>query len=259
MLKVVIVTCLPRDMASLCLPELAHRDGIDVGGVVLVTGGETKNRRYYWRKLKKVLKIGLLGAWNGKRIRPWFRKEYEDLKGLCQLHRLPFFEVAQLNGAAMQKLLERLAPDVGLSLGNGFIAERIFSIPKYGFVNVHSEILPQYQNAQSIIWPIYRMDPYSGFTIHEVARKIDAGRILYQKRMPLVIYPKLRDTVYCNKTEIEKLIPGALADVCVNFEHYREKAREQSGGGHYTTPSFWQFLRMVMNNRRLYRRSKGRS
>jgi len=255
-MKAVIVTCLPRDMASLCLPTLAREKEIELTGVILVSGGEVRNRRYFWRKVKKVLKIGLLGAWNGKRIRPWFRKEYDDLGELCEAFKVPFYRVGGLNSVEMEQLLKRLSPELGLSLGNGFIAERIFTIPTRGFINVHSEILPKYQNAQSIIWPIYCMDPYSGFTIHEIARQIDAGRVLYQKRVPLTFYPRLRDTVSINKTEIEQAIPEAVAYVCRNIADLQEHAKEQGKGGHYTTPSFWQFLRMLMNNARLYRRQQ---
>src|SRR3712207_8581825 len=37
---------------------------------------------------------------------------------------------------------------LGLSLGNSYISSRIFTLPTYGMLNIHGEVLPDFQNAQ---------------------------------------------------------------------------------------------------------------
>ena len=58
--------------------------------------------------------------------------------------------------------------DLGLALGNGFIGPSIFTIPCFGMVNIHSEMLPEFRGAQSFIWPIYEGVGWMGFTIHQI-------------------------------------------------------------------------------------------
>ena len=253
MLKVVVVTCGLHGMAANCLPALVGRSSIKVVGVLHAIGSGTSRWRNLWRKFVKVLKIGILGAWNGKRIRSWFGYDHGDLREICQRNGIPFFDIVGLNSAAMVDKISELKPDLGLSLGNGFISQRVFTLPRLGMVNIHSEILPTYQNASRIIWPIYFNDPFTGFTIHEIERKIDAGRILYQRKYPLRFYSTLEETVRRNGAVVDKDIPAALAEVCENIDMLKLSSVQQGVGGSYTTPSIWQFWRMCRNNAKFFR------
>ena len=165
---------------------------------------------------------------------------------------MPYFAGLRQNSVELQERIRTLNADLGLSLGNGFISPKTFTIPEFGMLNVHSEVLPRYQNAQSIIWPIYCNDPFTGFTIHEIERKIDGGRILFQQRTAILFEKTLEMTVRKSRAMVENQIPAALAEVCLHFGDYRSRAAAQSGGCSYTTPSIWQYLRMVRNNRRFY-------
>lgn len=250
MMKVFILCEGESGMASRCLPALVAREGVEVAGVISATPAPRKISR----KLKKVLRIGLLGAINGVRLRKWYRDDEVPLAKLCKEFGVPYFTGLRQNSGELQEKIRTLEVDLGLSLGNGFISPKTFTIPKFGMLNVHSEVLPRYQNAQSIIWPIYCNDPFTGFTIHEIERKIDGGRIFYQKRVPIRFEKSLELTVRKNRRAVEAMIPEALAGVCAHFEEYRAKAVRQEGGTSFTTPSIWSFLRMVRNNRRFYGR-----
>ena len=252
MTNVVVITCSRNGTASNCLPALATHPSVKVVAVFLAKGSGTNKWRHLVRRVRKIVKIGLLGAWNGRRIRPWFRADYGDVESKCRQFQIPFKVIQGLNSASMIEALRDCHADLGVSLGNGYISQKVFSIPKLGMINLHSERLPAYQNAQCIIWPIYCRDPHSGFTIHEIDRKIDTGRILYQRAYDLVFYPTLEETVRRNKVRIEKDIPDAVADVCANIENYQARAQIQGPGNVFTTPSFWQFLRMCRNNRLFY-------
>lgn len=258
-MKIAIITCGRNGTASRCLPALAAQENLEITGVFLAKGGGGNKRRYLIRRIKKIAKIGLLGAWNGVKMRKWYVSEPqpEDIEELCNRLSIPFKVINGLNSQEMKDALAGANADLGLSLGNGFISPTVFTIPKYGMINLHSEILPAYQNAQSIIWPIYCNDPYTGFTIHEIERKIDAGRILYQKKYPLTFFPTLEETVRENKKRVGRDIPQAMAEVCSNFLSYREQAQTQDNPGHYTTPSIWQYWRMCRNNKKFFKAQGG--
>ena len=247
-MKVFILCEGDSGMASRCLPALVACEGVEIAGVISATPVSRKRSRL----IGKVLKIGLLGALNGIRMRKWYADQEMPLKELCERQGVPYVEGLRQNSPELQEYVRQLNADVGLSLGNGFISPKTFTLPRFGMINVHSEILPRYQNAQSIIWPIFCGDPFTGFTIHEIERKIDGGRILCQKKVPIRFERTLEMTVRSNRKIVEDMIPAALAEVCAHFEEYRAKAVRQEGGSSFTTPSIWSFLRMVRNNRRFY-------
>ena len=253
--RIVVLTCLRRDAASRCLEDLAkcRSDGVEIAAVILAHGSGAPRRRRLLRKVRKVMSIGLLGAINGVRMRKWYREPAKDIVAECRRLGIPFREIEGLNSAEMIAAFQELEPDLGVSLGNGYISPRVFDIPRLGMINLHTEILPAYQNAQSIIWPIFCNDPYTGYTIHEIVRKIDAGRILLQRRYPIVFKDSLEQTVRYNKGVTDAKYPRDVAYVVSNIESLKASAIEQKGGRCYTTPSIWQYLKMVINNRRYYR------
>ena len=224
---------------------------IDIVGVVFSHRAQKKKIDKVKHNLKKVRKIGFLGALNGIRIRSWFLDNgSSNLFELCQQSGLPYCEVPSINSDETKSLFKKLDADLGMSLGNGYIGEALFSIPKYGMLNIHMECLPEYQGAQSVIWPIYNKEVSTGFTIHQIDRGIDTGDIFYRKELPILFNRSLRDTVKETLSSIWKEIPCAFSDICSNYSEYQSKSIKQGGGGRYTTPSFSQFLKMLKNNKK---------
>jgi methionyl-tRNA formyltransferase len=256
-MRIAVLTSSSHGTASRCVPALAASEGLKIVAVILTDGAPFDSARMRKRKLMKVRKIGLLGAINGVRIRPWFRADNtESIEAVCERLGLPFYFSQVLNSDRTIGLIKAADADLGISLGNGYIARRVFSIPRFGMINVHGERLPEYQNAQSVVWPIYNFETVTGLSIHEIDDKIDTGRILYKEVYPISFRASLRETIQSSISMTAARVPAALRHVCENFEMLREQATTQSGGFRYTTPSFVAFLKMVRNNQRLYERAK---
>lgn len=254
MIRVVLVTSNPFNTASRCLPELVASEKIEVVSVMLAEGAPSHETwKLRKRKLRKAMKIGVLGALNGVRIRPWFRSgPSEHIEALCDRWSIPLYRTGALNSDRTVELLRAGDGDLGLSVGNGYIARRVFSVPRFGMINFHGERLPEYQNAQSVIWPIYNMERTTGLTIHEIDDKIDTGQILYKEEYPIEFRASLEDTVTTTALKTASKVGIALRHVCENYDDLRKEARAQVNGRSYTTPSFREFLRMIRNNRKLY-------
>jgi methionyl-tRNA formyltransferase len=211
------------------------------------------------RLLRKVARIGPLGALNGVRLRGWYRgDDTEAIDEICARHGVPFHLVPSVNSVQTEAHFRSAEADLGVSLGNSYIAARIFEIPKRGMINLHGEILPDYRGGQSVIWPIYEGHTETGFTIHQIDASIDGGAILYQRRVPIEFRPALRDTVRKSQPASSE-IAAAVRMVCEDHERLAKDARPQGPGTSYTTPTFRQYLRMVRNNRRLYQFSRARA
>ena len=251
-MRIIILTSSIHGTVSRILPVLCKNKSLDVVKVVLAHGVSPNRKKNRKRKIYKTFKIGFLGVLNGIRIREWYiDKDTDDIFSLCASLNIKLSETPFINCDTTRMLFKGSAADLGLSLGNGYISKSIFSVPKYGMINLHMEILPEFQGAQSIIWPIYEGKIETGFTIHQIDNKIDTGNILFQKKYPIQFCSTLRDTVEKNLRRARIMMPEAFSYVCENYISLKAAAISQTNGKCYTTPSIWQFFRMVRNHHAL--------
>jgi methionyl-tRNA formyltransferase len=247
-MKVIILTSSLLGPAAHHLPFLLDHGKVKPA-LVIVAGSLVGNRRrHYVRKFHKTRKIGLLGALNGIRMRKWYGAEVvrqariRPLDQICMERGIPLHRTPHVNDEQTRALFASSGADLAISLDNGYIAERVFSVPRYGMINIHHEILPEYQNAQSVIWQIYNGSCETGYTIHRIDAGIDTGAILYQERVPIEFKSTLGETVTVTNARLLQRSAQGLAQVLDSFEHYYSHARVQTGGRSYTTPSIWQYL-----------------
>jgi methionyl-tRNA formyltransferase len=254
MMRVIILTSGPYGTVSRCLPELVASDQVEVVSVVMAKPGASSNAfKNYKRSFKKAIKIGITGTLNGIRMRPWFGGgPTEHIETLCNKLSIPLYRPGALNSDRTVELFRAANADLGLSLGNRYISRRIFSIPRLGMINVHCERLPEYRNAEGVIWNIYNMECITGLTVHEIDDKIDTGRIFYREEFPIEFHASLKETVTNTIRQTSIKVPYAVRYVCENYDELSKQAKPQSKGKSYTTPTFSDFLTMVRNNKKLF-------
>src|SRR5579862_944010 len=194
-MKLIVLTSERFGTASNCIPVIHSSRACTITRVIISRAQSASRVRVWRRKITKIGQIGLLGAMNGIRMRSWYDKDAADLLSVCEGLGIPAFETDSTNSEETIQLFKDADPDLGLSLGNSYISPKVFTVPKYGMINVHGERLPAYQNAQSVIWPIYHLEMTTGLSIHQIDRTIDTGRILYREEFPIVFCEKLEHTV----------------------------------------------------------------
>lgn len=251
-LRVAILTSGPVGNTGNVVARIAQMREVEIACIIV--SDESAFKPSKMRRLKKIAKIGLLGALNGYRIRPWFAQaEGLDARDVAKEHNIPVISVTKVNHELTRKTLETYGVDLGISLCNGYIGSKVFSIPRFGFINFHGEILPDFAGAQSIIWPIYFNRMETGFTIHRVNKGIDRGEIVYQERYPIVFGPTLRETVARSLEVSRQRVPEGFATLLADWDQHWELRSPNNAVHGFTTPTIWQFWRMVRNHRRLYR------
>ncbi|HXW52208.1 MAG TPA: formyltransferase family protein [Candidatus Acidoferrales bacterium] len=96
---------------------------------------------------------------------------------------LPTLFVSDVNAPSFRKHIR--PGDVGVITG----FNQIFgpeTIAKFdSFVNLHPSILPLYRGPVPTYWCIHNQEALSGFTLHKVVPKIDAGEPIYQEVVPI--------------------------------------------------------------------------
>ena len=261
-MNIIIITSSRKGTASYCLPFIIQKTNCAVVKVVLNENQKKNKWAFYKRKLKKVFRIGILGAVNGVFLRKWFHHDLigdvilQDIEQLCKHFNVPFERVPFLNSKKTVDITRECQPDLGLSLGNSYISQKIFSVPRFGMLNIHGEILPNFQNAQSVIWQLYEGNAETGYTIHKIDKNIDTGDIIKQEKFSIHFKDTLGATIAENTKLILQRSAAGLVDVLNNFDQYNKQAYKQGKGKSYTTPTFWQYQKIKKQFKKLSALSK---
>ncbi len=90
--------------------------------------------------------------------------------------------VSSVNNPAVIEETRTLAPDLGISYGIGRARPALFTIPRFGTINVHRGIAEDYRGLDSEYWAILegRFDKI-GVTVHYIDAQLDTGDILAQE------------------------------------------------------------------------------
>ena len=89
------------------------------------------------------------------------------------------------DGQALAQLKD-WQPDLVITAAYGkILPQAALEIPKLGCINVHASLLPRWRGADPIRRAILAGDPETGITIMEMVLEMDAGDILWQKRLAL--------------------------------------------------------------------------
>ena len=242
--------------ASVIIPEICKDYKSEIVGVIYCEKAKDNKKKLYNRRKKKIFKIGVFGAVLGIYMRKWYRQDLKKYLEIIPLDilsdklKLSYFKTIGINSIETRDLLKSLNVDLAISLGNSYISSMVFNIPKFGTINAHHELLPEYQNAQSIIWQLYNNSRTTAYTIHKVTKKIDDGPILFQNKRNIIFQDSLGETVsfnYANSIlESSKGIKSTI-ELLINGEFENHHLLVKGKKGHYTTPSLFSFIRIYKN------------
>jgi methionyl-tRNA formyltransferase len=255
-MKVAIITGSANGTASHHLPALAGSSCFSIAQVIL-TEGPAPRKRHAWRKLRKMLRIGPLGAIMGIRMRRWYAADVQairpidDIHSVCERLGVPIATTPFIGHPRTLELLREADADIAVSLGNGYIPSKVFLAPRLGMLNIHHELLPERQNAQAVIWAIHDGSRTTGYTIHRIDKGIDTGAILLREEVPIRFKPTLGATVSHTLVGLLDASAAGLRRVLDHLPEHLAAARPQGAGNKRTTPTFAQFMRIVRKHRAL--------
>ncbi|WP_238785597.1 methionyl-tRNA formyltransferase [Blattabacterium cuenoti] len=75
--------------------------------------------------------------------------------------------------------------DIYIVVSFKFIPKKIWSLPRFGTINLHASLLPMYRGAAPINWVILNGENKTGLTVFFIEEKIDCGKIILQKEVKI--------------------------------------------------------------------------
>ena len=154
-----------------------------------------------------------------------------------------------INDIKTEQIIKKFNPDILIIFGTSIIKENIFSIPKYGTLNIHPGVNPKYKGAGSF-WALKNKDLKNyGFTIHLVDRGIDTGKIIISKVIDFKQKHKILPNMYVDLTkEASKELVNVLSYL-KNNDKLPDNQPLTNEKGYYTWLGLSDYIKMRWNLR----------
>lgn len=118
-------------------------------------------------------------AGRGQKIQESSVKKFAVEKGLTIL------QPEKFRNEVFLEELSALKADLQVVVAFKMLPELVWDMPKYGTLNLHASLLPQYRGAAPINWAIINGDKETGVSTFLLQHAIDTGNILFQEKISI--------------------------------------------------------------------------
>lgn len=113
--------------------------------------------------------------------------EATPVKITAQAAGLKIYQPADVNSADALNFLKNLNADLFIVIAYGqLLSQGVLNLPKVFSINAHASLLPQYRGAAPINRAIINGEDATGVTVIKIIRRMDAGPIILQKKIPVL-------------------------------------------------------------------------
>jgi len=116
-------------------------------------------------------------------------KNLEPIEALSNKYKIKLRRLDSLNSQNSKKFIKKFKPEL-IFIGGGWpelIDKTINKISKFGGINLHPSILPNFRGGDIIRWQIKENSKNFGVTFHKINSKFDFGTIILQKKIKIKI------------------------------------------------------------------------
>jgi methionyl-tRNA formyltransferase len=107
---------------------------------------------------------------------------FASVKEAALAAQLPVHQPEKIRAPEVQELLQSYSPDFIVIIAYGqIIPAHLLTIPKFGWINLHASLLPNYRGAAPINWAIVNGESRTGLTTMRIDAGMDTGDILLQR------------------------------------------------------------------------------
>ena len=146
------------DIAATCLKKILA-DGFEVVGVY------TQPDRPKGRGMKMV---------------------YSPVKEVAIAAGIPVFQPENFREEETVEQLRELNPDICAVVAYGrILPQKVLDIPKYGCINIHASLLPQYRGSAPYQWAVLDGLKETGVSAQYMVREMDAGDVIDVAKTPI--------------------------------------------------------------------------
>ena len=177
------------------------------------------------------------------------KKRYISINKIAKLYGIPIIKVDDINAKNVIDDIYEKKPDLILScIFDQIISEEVFSIPKYGTMNIHPGLLPDYRGPFPSIFAAINNENNLGVTVHYVDRTLDTGNIIDRRSIPF----KKNKSILYHDVQLMKLGIDIMTNVIASIGIKNLCTLKQEGGRYYSYPKRCHTQQLRRNNVKLF-------
>lgn len=100
-------------------------------------------------------------------------------------HNIPVFQPERLKEENFVEELKQIDADLFVIVAFKILPLEVFTLPKYGSINLHGSLLPKYRGAAPIQWALINGDKETGVTTFFLKEKVDTGNMILQEKITI--------------------------------------------------------------------------
>jgi len=150
-----------------------------------------------------------------------------------------------------QSLLQRIAGDgyeLGIVFGTRILQRKLFSLPRYGMINIHQGLIPLYRGMPPAFWELYNGEEETGVSIHAVSDVLDGGGIVLQERVRIPPSATLLETQKLLDELAARILPEAVRLGSATTHQFSPTDLEN--GKCYTQPTVFEKIKFWWKRRK---------
>ncbi len=113
------------------------------------------------------------------------KKQFSDVKITAIEHKLKVLQPENLKDENFLKELKDANPDLIIIIAFRMLPREVYTLPKFGSINLHASYLPKYRGAAPINRAIMNGETETGITTFFLKDKADTGNIILQEKVKI--------------------------------------------------------------------------
>ena len=175
-------------------------------------GSNLKNLIYHSKKQNTKYQISLIVSDNPKSEGLKYSKQFNIKKKIINYKKIKIVEKNLIKKLEKEKIKLICLAGFMKILSRNFIKKF-----KGKIINIHPSLLPKYKGLNTHAKVINNKEKYSGCTVHFVNHKLDAGKIILQKRIKVLKKDSPKTLAKRILLQEHTLYPKALKKVLINL------------------------------------------
>jgi methionyl-tRNA formyltransferase len=111
--------------------------------------------------------------------------QFSPVKQFALNKNIPVLQPEKLKDHEFIENLKHLNADLFVVVAFRMLPEVVWSLPRFGTINLHASLLPQYRGAAPINWAIINGETETGVTTFYIEKDIDTGNIIFTENVPI--------------------------------------------------------------------------
>jgi len=110
---------------------------------------------------------------------------YTPVKEFALNKKIPVFQPPKLKEQQFLEELKNINADLFVIVAFRILPVEVFTLPKFGSINLHGSLLPRYRGAAPIQWALINGDTETGVTTFFLKEKVDTGNMILQENVKI--------------------------------------------------------------------------